>query len=165
MKRNLPNKFLSIHGFTLIELMFVIVIIGILASVAIPNFIAYRDQAFITEALTMTGGIRQFVGEYYAYKGIFPANNKILGMQKPEHYPGKYVKSVTVENGALHVQFSGKSRFPDEMLTIRPALPEAYPQGNLVVWLCGYAEPAEGMMAFGENRTSIDKRFLSNVCW
>ena len=132
---------------------------------AIPNYIAYRDQSFIPEALTMTGGIRQLIGDYYAYQGRFPADNKALGMLEPEYYPGKYVKSVTVENAAIHVQFSDESRFPDQVLTIRPAVAEVYPQGNLVVWLCGYAKPAEGMMAFGENKTSIERRFLSNVCW
>ena len=132
---------------------------------AIPNYIAYRDQSFIPEALTMTGGIRQLIGDYYAYQGRFPADNKALGMLEPEYYPGKYVKSVTVENAAIHVQFSDESRFPDQVLTIRPAVAEVYPQGNLVGWLCGYAKPAEGMMAFGENKTSIERRFLSNVCW
>ncbi len=165
MKKSLPNNFLSVHGFTLIELTVVIAIIGILASVAIPNYITYRDQAYIPEALTMTGGIRQLIGEYYAYKGRFPIDNKALGMQEAENYPGKYVKSVSIENGAVHVQFSDKSRFPDEVLTIRPAVAEAYPHGNLVTWLCGYAEPAEGMMAFGENRTSFEKKYLSSVCW
>ncbi|MCI5179077.1 MAG: prepilin-type N-terminal cleavage/methylation domain-containing protein [Candidatus Electrothrix sp. AW3_4] len=165
MKKKLPNKFLSVHGFTLIELMFVIAIIGILVAVAIPNFIAYRNQAFIPEALTMTGGIRQLIADSYAYTGRFPTDNKALGLLPPKYYPGKYVKSVAVENGAVHVQFSRNSRFPNEVLTIRPAVPEASPQGNFVVWICGYAKPAASMTAFGKNKTSIDKKYLSKVCW
>ena len=156
---------MSIQGFTFIELMFVIAIIGILVSIAIPNFIVYRDQAFVPEALTMTGGIRQLIADSYAYTGRFPADNKALGLLPPEYYPGRQVESVTVENGAVHVQFRKKGRFPDQVLTIRPAVSDAYPQGNFVVWLCGYAEPAASMTAFGKNKTSIDKKLLSKVCW
>jgi hypothetical protein len=113
----------------------------------------------------MTGGIRQLIADSYAYTGRFPKDNKALGLLPPEYYPGKYVKSVAVENGAVHVQFSKPSRFSDQVLTIRPAVPQAYPQGNVVVWLCGYAEPTASMTAFGENKTSIDKEYLAQVCW
>lgn len=155
------------NGFTLIELMLVVAVIGALASILVPEYTPYMQRAKSAEAMTMTSGFRRAIAEYYAHRGRFPADNKAAGLLEPEQLPGKYVKSVEVENGALHIVFI-KGTFQEEvelLLTIRPSVVEAYPQGNSVTWLCGYASPAEGMMAFGENRTSIAKENLSQICW
>ena len=153
-------------GFTLIELMFVIVIIGILATIMIPNYIDYRNRAKISEAMTISGGIRRAVGEFYAHRGVFPRDNTALGLQPKDQLPGRYTAGIEVRNGALHIQFN-EDAVDDEnnIITLRPAVVEAYPQGNTLAWVCGYAAPAEGMIAYGENRTSIKKNYLPRVCW
>jgi len=153
-------------GFTLIELMFVVVIIGILAGAIIPNYMDYRNRAKISEAMTISGGIRRAVGEFYAHRGVFPHDNAALGLQSKDQLPGRYTASIEVRDGALHIQFNqGVMKDENNIITLRPAVVEAYPQGNTLAWVCGYAAPAEGMIAYGENRTSIKKNYLPRVCW
>ena len=127
------------NGFTLIELMFVISIIGILASIAIPNYSLYREKACISEALTSTGGIRKTIGDYYAYRGRFPDDNQMAGIPAPEQLPGKYIERVLIENGAIHIHIRFGVKKEMGVLTIRPAVVEAYPQGQhtfMAVRLC-----------------------------
>ena len=66
-------------GFTLIELMIVVAIIGILAAVAIPSYQDYTARAQVSEALTLTSGYKTAVTEYYTNNGVFPAITDVEG--------------------------------------------------------------------------------------
>nr|AAF43788.1 pilin [Neisseria cinerea] len=83
-------------GFTLIELMIVIAIVGILAVVALPAYQDYTARAQMSEALTLAEGQKSAVVEYFSDKGVFPANNAAAGIAAPTEIKGKYVASVTV---------------------------------------------------------------------
>ena len=83
-------------GFTLIELMIVIAIVGILAVVALPAYQDYTARAQMSEALTLAEGQKSAVVEYYSDKGVFPADNAAAGIAAPTEIKGKYVASVTV---------------------------------------------------------------------
>lgn len=88
-------------GFTLMELMIVIAIIGILAAIAVPVYQDYIGRAQMAEALSLTSGQKASVAEYYGANSICPNNNssslKSGGIAKPSEISGKYVASVTVK--------------------------------------------------------------------
>ncbi|HGJ9913679.1 TPA: pilin, partial [Neisseria gonorrhoeae] len=94
-------------GFTLIELMIVIAIVGILAAVALPAYQDYTARAQVSEAILLAEGQKSAVTEYYLNNGIWPANNTSAGVAStPSDIKGKYVESVTVEKGVVTAQMA-----------------------------------------------------------
>ncbi|EMT6379615.1 pilin, partial [Neisseria gonorrhoeae] len=92
-------------GFTLIELMIVIAIVGILAAVALPAYQDYTARAQVSEAILLAEGQKSAVTEYYLNHGIWPENNASAGVaSSPTDIKGKYVQSVTVTNGVVTAQ-------------------------------------------------------------
>ncbi len=92
-------------GFTLIELMIVVAIIGILAAIAIPAYQDYTIRAQVSEGLSLGDGAKTAVAEYYTNWGSFPANNTAAGLTANTSITGKYVDQVTVTNGVIAAQF------------------------------------------------------------
>ena len=93
------------QGFTLIELMIVVAIIGILAAIAIPAYQDYTIRAQVTEGLSLSSAAKASIGEYYAYRGVFPANNAEAGLESPGNIVGKYVSSVAAAANVITVTF------------------------------------------------------------
>ena len=83
-------------GFTLIELMIVVAIIGILAAVAIPSYQDYTARAQVTEAVSLSSGFKTSFAEYYADNGRWPSFLTTVG----DTTAGKYVASITIASGA-----------------------------------------------------------------
>ena len=94
------------QGFTLIELMIVVAIIGILAAIAIPAYQDYTIRAQVSEGLNLAGGAKAAVSEFTMDRGTFPANNTEAGIATvPTDISGKYVASVTVQDGLITVAY------------------------------------------------------------
>ena len=153
------------NGFTLIELMIVVAIIGILASIAIPAYQDYTIRAQVVEAMSLTSGMKGSIDEYYRDRGVFPSDNEAAGTPLPEQMIGNYVNRITVEGGAMHVRFGNyaNARIEDDILSIRPLIVPGSPL-TPISWNCGMREPPTGMEAVGDNRTTIELKYVPSAC-
>ena len=155
----------GVRGFTLIELMIVVAIIGILASIAIPAYQDYTIRAQVVEAFTLVDEIKPSIRDYYRERGVWPADNEQAGTPAPEHLLGQYVAGIVVENGAIHVRFGNKANvsLSGLTLTMRPVYVTANPTSP-ISWNCGRSEPPQGMSPQGTDRTDMPSKFLPAVC-
>jgi type IV pilus assembly protein PilA len=98
------------QGFTLIELMIVVAIIGILAAIAIPAYQDYTIRAQVSEGLNLAGGAKAAVSEYTMDRGSYPTNNLQAGISDPATaINGKYVTQVEVTNGVIAVTYGAEA--------------------------------------------------------
>ncbi|HII0737858.1 TPA: pilin [Neisseria meningitidis] len=88
-------------GFTLIELMIVIAIVGILAAVALPAYQDYTARAQVSEAILLAEGQKSAVTEYYLNHGKWPDGNSDAGVATSSEIKGKYVEKVEVAKGVV----------------------------------------------------------------
>jgi type IV pilus assembly protein PilA len=93
------------QGFTLIELMIVMAVIGILASIAIPAYQDYTIRAQISEGIVLSGGARAALTDYFIDRGDWPQNNVKAGLANLNNIKGKYTKSVRVNDNVITIMF------------------------------------------------------------
>ena len=93
------------QGFTLIELMIVVAIIGILAAIAIPAYQDYTIRAQVSEGLNLAAASKAAVTEYFQDRGAFPTDNTQAGLSAANTIIGNYVDQVTVSNGQIQIRY------------------------------------------------------------
>ena len=123
-------------GFTLIELMIVVAIIGILAAIAIPAYQDYLIRSQVSEGLTMAAAAKAGVSEFYANKGTWPADNSAAGMGRRSDDPGQVRLGIAVAGGGITVTYGNEANAAMLASETVGLTPGASDNGD-VIWKCG----------------------------
>ena len=139
------------QGFTLIELMIVVAIIGILAAIAIPAYQDYTIRAQVTEGMNLAAAAKAAVSESFTNKGVSPLDRTAAGMSaNPTDTAGKYVSQVLITNGVIQITYGGN----EVNSIIKGATLQLVPwvsADNSVEWQCGGAPQPNGSVALMKN--------------
>ncbi|HHS1829905.1 TPA: pilin [Neisseria meningitidis] len=154
-------------GFTLIELMIVIAIVGILAAVALPAYQDYTARAQVSEAILLAEGQKSAVTEYYLNHGEWPANNSSAGVATSTDIKGKYVAGVKVEKGVITATMLS-SGVNNEIKGKKLSL-WAKRQDGSVKWFCGQpvtrtANATDAAVNKATGTDKIDTKHLPSTC-
>lgn len=95
-------------GFTLIELMIVVAIIGILSALALPAYQAYTKRAHVAEGLSMANGAKVAIADYYSTFGTFPADNATVGIVHASSIYGNAVRSIAINFSTVVITYNTK---------------------------------------------------------
>ncbi|HEZ0454319.1 TPA: pilin [Neisseria meningitidis] len=154
-------------GFTLIELMIVIAIVGILAAVALPAYQDYTARAQVSEAILLAEGQKSAVTEYYLNHGKWPDGNSDAGVASASDIKGKYVQKVEVANGVITAEM--KSSGVNNEIKGKKLSLWAKRQDGSVKWFCGQpvTRDAPNASADAVNKVTgneIDTKHLPSTC-
>jgi type IV pilus assembly protein PilA len=154
------------RGFTLIELMIVVAIVGILASIAIPAYLNYTTRAQVVEGLNLASGIKASMAETYAERGAWPSTAAAAGLDATAS--GKYVESVEVASGVIVITYGRQSneRIAADGANVLALAPGVGAAGE-VLWSCGEASVGENGVTWQGDAaalTTIPEKFLPASC-
>ncbi len=149
------------QGFTLIELMIVVAIIGILAAIAIPAYQDYTIRSQASEGPELSSGLKTTIAEFFADRGAWPANNAALGINNV--IEGSYVSGIVSAGGVITVTYGNKANAANlagGLLTIRPSVSAA---GD-IAWICGGSATPGATVPVGADGTTVLAKYLPSAC-
>ena len=156
-------------GFTLIELMIVVAIIGILAAIAIPAYQNYTIRSQVTEGLSLAGGWKTSIAEFYANTGAFPTCTSATGvggcMVAAGATTGKYVTSVALAAAGGQIVITYGNQANAKIAALALDLSPGLSANNDVIWICGKAaNPGTPGGAPPADASTVPAQYLPTVC-
>lgn len=138
------------QGFTLIELMIVVAIVGILAAVALPAYQDYTTRAKVSEGLSLASTAKTSVSEHFLSLNALPAGATEAGFTSPDT---QYVSAIAIDDGAIQITYKTAAGVASgsDTLVLSPIT-----SASSVQWICGVDAQSY--------TTTVEDKFLPSNC-